>query len=210
MDYDQFLSTKDTIKELNVHPNTLRRWDKQGKIQTIITDGGHRRYNVELFKKTHLSFSKNKERINICYCRVSSPKQRDDLDRQIKQLSKQFPEFTIISDIGSGLNYKRKGVKTILEYAMSGIIGTVVVAYRDRLCRFGFDLIEDIINSGGGKIMVLNKINNSPEDELVEDITAIMYHFSAKLHGKRRYITTNEIIEEECKEETSIMSRIEV
>jgi predicted site-specific integrase-resolvase len=205
-DNDNYKTSKQAAEELNVHPNTLRRWDREGKIDTIVSDGGHRRYNITKFKETHHNLLKTRERVNICYCRVSSPKQRDDLERQVQQMSEQFPDYQIISDIGSGLNYKRKGLAQILDYAMSGTIETVVVAHRDRLCRFGFDLIEGLIRRGGGKLMVLSKINNSPEDELVQDITSIMYHFSAKMHGKRRYK------KEGGEEETDhlYMSRIEL
>ena len=100
-------------------------------------------------------------KINICYCRVSSKNQKDDLDNQIKFLKEKFPDHVFITDIGSGLNYKRKGLRTILDKSMQKLIGQVVVTYKDRLCRFGFELIEYVINSSGGEILVLNKDKDS-------------------------------------------------
>ncbi|NEQ86669.1 MAG: recombinase family protein, partial [Moorea sp. SIO2I5] len=93
----------------------------------------------------------------VCYCRVSSTKQRDDLARQVAYLHSLFPEAEIIKDIGSGLNYNRKGLRTILERVVSGDQLTVVVTCRDRLTRFGFELIEYLVGLNGGKILVLDQ-----------------------------------------------------
>ncbi len=123
----------------------------------------------------------------ICYCRVSSKKQRDDLARQVVYMRENFPKAEIVSDIGSGLNYKRPGLKTILDRLMCGEKLTIVVAHKDRLARFGTELIEHLVNTNGGELLVLNKTVHSPEQELTQDLLAILTVFSCRMHGLRRY-----------------------
>jgi predicted site-specific integrase-resolvase len=123
----------------------------------------------------------------ICYARVSTQKQKSDLDRQAEYLAIQYPNAEIIKDIGSGINYKRKGLNSILERAMQGECITLVISYRDRLARFGFELIESIITRSKGKIVVLNQLDTSPESELTGDLMAIITVFAARLHGLRNY-----------------------
>jgi predicted site-specific integrase-resolvase len=120
---------------------------------------------------------------------VSSAKQRDDLDSQIAYLAALYPEAEIIKDIGSGLNYKRKGLKTILEQSSSGNKFTLVVAHKDRLARFGTELIEHMLNVNGCKLLVLNNNiqKSDPQRELTEDLLAIIHIFSCRLYGQRRY-----------------------
>lgn len=115
-----------------------------------------------------------------------------------------YPQAEIVKDIGSGLNFKRKGFKALLERAMSGDKLTVVVAHRDRLCRFGFDLVRDIIERSGGRIMVLNETRLSPEQELVTDLLSIIHIFSARLHGLRSY--KNKIREDVSNQDTAVGS----
>ena len=123
----------------------------------------------------------------VCYCRVSSQKQKDDLARQVVWMREQYPNAEIIKDIGSGLNFKRKGLRAILQRLLQGDKFTLIVAHRDRLCRFGFDLIEYLFEQNGGEIMVLDKTELSPEQELTTDLLSILHAFSCRLHGLRRY-----------------------
>jgi len=99
----------------------------------------------------------------------------------------QFPEAEVIKDIGSGINFKRKGLKTILESAINGDKLKIVVAHKDRLCRFGFDLIEWLIQRNAGEIMVLSKSELSPESELTQDLLTILHVFSHRTHRLRSY-----------------------
>lgn len=122
--------------ELCVHANTLRRWADEGKIRYIKTASGQRRYDCSSVEK---EYSTKK---NYCYCRVSSAKQRDDLERQVNFMQSKYPDYTILKDVGSGLNFKRKQLRFLLEECSQGRVGEIVVAYRDRLCRFGFELLE--------------------------------------------------------------------
>ncbi|PMB32376.1 IS607 family transposase, partial [Fischerella thermalis BR2B] len=123
----------------------------------------------------------------VCYCRVSSTKQRDDLDRQIAYMQSLYPEAEIIKDIGSGINFKRKGLQTLLDRLMRGDKLTLVVACRDRLCRFGFELIQYMVEQNGGQIVVLENTIHCPESELTSDLLSILHVLSCRMHGLRKY-----------------------
>lgn len=174
-----FVNTKTACKQLGVHPNTLRNWDKQGKIKTKRTPG-----NVRLYDLNSLNIVEKKK---VVYARVSSKGQSDDLESQIKYLRSRCPEHELVQDISSGLNFKRKGFNSLLEQIMSGTIQEVVVTHRDRLVRFGFELIEKIAQQYGCKIVVLNEITLSPQEELVRDLLSIVHSFSCRLYGLRKY-----------------------
>ena len=131
----------------------------------------------------------NNEKLNICYVRVSSQNQKDDLERQKLLMKTKYPNYLIIEDIGSGLNLNKRGINKIIHLAIKGKINDLVVAYKDRLTRFGFELIEEIITKySNGKIIILYKSEEiSQEEELVKDIMAIMNVYVAKMNGLRRY-----------------------
>lgn len=162
--------------------NTLRKYADNGKIKSIRMPSGQRRFDLS-------DFLGEKEKVSpvVCYCRVSSAKQKDDLSRQVVFMREQFPNAEIIQDIGSGINFKRRGLRTILERAMQGDKLTVVVAYKDRLARFGFEIIEQVIQAFGGEVLVLDRTELSPEKELTEDLLTILLVFSCRMHGLRRY-----------------------
>ena len=174
-----FVNTRKACQQLGVHPNTLRAWDKAGKIQTMRTPGGIRMYD--------LSSLETGDRIKVIYARVSSRGQKDDLTRQIEYLRSRYPEHELIEDIGSGLNFKRKGFNALLERIMSGEISEVVIVHRDRLCRFGFELFTAIAYRNNCRIMVLEDSKLSPQSELVQDIVSILHVFSCRLYGLRKY-----------------------
>ena len=158
--------------------NTLRKYAKNGEIKAIRSPAGRWLFEIgEADKKT----------ATICYCRVSSRKQKDDLARQVIFMRENFPQSEIIQDIGSGLNFKRKGLKTLLGRLLRGDKLTVVAAHKDRLARFGVELIEYLITENGGELLVLDKSVHSPQKELVEDLLAILTVFSCRMHGLRRY-----------------------
>lgn len=162
-----------------LHPNTLRKYADQGKIPVFRLPNGARRFDVS-------GFVGAVER-TVCYCRVSTPKQKADLDRQAAYLAERYPDSEVVRDIGSGLNFKRKGLRSILERAMRGERLTVVVSYRDRLARFGFELVEWLIVRSGGQVVVLHQLDTSPTAELVADLMAVVTVFSSRLHGLRSY-----------------------
>lgn len=162
-----------------LHPHTLRKYGDSGVIPCKKDQRGNRLYDVSDYIIG--------EKVTICYARVSQNKQKEDLKRQVQFLNERYPSAEIVQDIGSGLNFKRKGLLSVLERAMQGECITLVVAYKDRLARFGFDLIEWCIERTGGKVVVLGKKDTSPSDELVNDLMAIITVFSSRLHGLRSY-----------------------
>ena len=189
--YDYY-RPEDVCRILKITSRTLARWNKEGKLNFIRTEGKHRRYLKKDIDSRRIKPDKIRKR--ICYCRVSTSGQKEDLDRQIQFFKLNYPDYTIISDNGSGINFKRKGFKTILESAIKGDIEEVVVTHKDRLCRFGFDLIEGIIKEhSNGKIVVLNQEKTSPEKELIDDLISIITVFSSRLYGLRSNSIKNKI-----------------
>lgn len=177
-----YVSTAKAAAMLGLHPNTVRRYADEGKIPYIRTPKGQRRYNIKAFLE-----SNNDDKTVVCYCRVSSNKQKDDLQRQIAFMRSQFPNAEVVYDIGSGINLKRKGLQALLERASKGDKLKVVVAHKDRLARFGTELIEFILKQNGGELVVLDSTKASPQEELAADVLAILHVFSARLHGIRKY-----------------------
>ena len=168
-----------------LHPNTLRQYADEGKIKAVRLPSGHRRFDVSDLPGATGKDGKGSNL--VCYCRVSSSKQKDDLVRQVAQMRNKFPGADIVKDVGSGLNFKRKGIRSLLERLMQGDKLTLIVSHRDRLCRFGFELFEWLIDRNGGELMVLDGTEHSPERELTEDLLAILHVFSCRMHGLRRY-----------------------
>jgi predicted site-specific integrase-resolvase len=128
-------------------------------------------------------------RSTILYARVSSPKQHEDLARQSEFLQSRYPSGELIAEIGCGLNYKRKKFIALLERVMSGDVERVMVAYKDRIARFGFDFFAWFCAQHACQLVVLNQVELSPEREMVEDILAILHCFSARLYGLKIYRT---------------------
>jgi predicted site-specific integrase-resolvase len=162
----------------------LRRWAEDGKIQFIKTPSGQRRYNIEGYTTQFIS-----NRVDVIYARVSSRAQKPDLERQVAALKNRYPEAEIISEIGGGLNFKRPKMLALLGRIMSGTVKRLIVAHKDRLARFGFDLFRWLCEQNGCELVVLNETALSPEQEMVEDILAILHCFSSRLYGLRKYKT---------------------
>lgn len=193
MDKETYLNPKDASVLFNVTVRTLFSWEKSGKIKCIRTNGNHRRYLLSSFPKAkNISSSRRK----ICYCRVSTASQKSDLERQVEFFKSKYPDYEIVRDIGSGLNFKRKGLQAILDSAEKGDVEEIVVTHKDRLCRFGFELIERIVQKYNGKIVVLDKEKTSPEQELVNDLISIITVFSSRLYGLRSHSLKNKIKEQ--------------
>jgi predicted site-specific integrase-resolvase len=200
------MGSKEASKMLGIHPRTLYLWEKNGTIETIRNKpNGKRYYNVEKYlkekgitcqkiNKKEIKCSKTtdiekEKRVKICYARVSSAGQKEDLERQKEELKKKYPKHHLMEDIGSGINLTKRGIIKILELAIEGKIEEVVVVHKDRLARFGYDLIEWIIEKySKGKITIINKKENmEPEEEMVKDVLQIMNVFVAKMNGRRKY-----------------------
>ncbi|MBD2500366.1 IS607 family transposase [Anabaena azotica] len=176
-----YVPPREAVKKLGLHPNTLRKYADNGKIESIKNEAGQRLFNVESYLRGAT------DRSLVCYCRVSSAKQRDDFGRQIADMQSLYPEAEIIKDIGSGINFKRKGLQTLLDRLSKGDKLTLVVACRDRLCRFGFELIEYMVEQNGGQIVVQGQTVHCPESELTSDLLSILHIFSCRMQYLRKY-----------------------
>jgi len=186
---DKFIPQKEALKTLHVHYHTLVAMGERQEIDTIRV-GRKIFYNLDKYLRDQGVKPKKNIR-KICYCRVSSSKQKEDLERQIEQMTEAYPKYELITDVGSGLNFKRKGLQKIIDYGIRGEIEEVVIAYKDRLARIGFEMIEMIINNySNGKITILNKDEEeTPEEEITKDIISIMNIYVAKINGLRKYKT---------------------
>ena len=191
---ENYLRPGEACRLLKIDRKTLYNWEKKGKIKCDRTRGGQRRVLktdvLPDYKPTRPEITKRK----ICYCRVSTSSQKEDLARQVRFFKRKYPDYEIIKDIGSGLNSKRKGFNAILDAGIKGTVEEIVVTHKDRFCRFNFDVFEGIIKRfSNGRIVVLNRKRSSPEEELVEDLLAIVTVFSARLHGLRSHSLKREL-----------------
>lgn len=184
------LKVGEAAKLLKVSVRTMQRWDREGKLKPSVISATGRR----LYTKNDLlpDFAKVTKKATVAYCRVSSASQKPDLINQRQYLeqycaAKGYSEVEYISEIGGGLNFRRKHFKEILGRIEHGEIGTLIVAHRDRLSRFGFEWFSDFCEEHGCVIEVLNSETLSPEQEMVEDLMTIIHCFSARLYGLRNY-----------------------
>jgi putative resolvase len=174
------VSSKAACEYYNVADSTLRRWARTGEIECSKTKGGHYRYNIDPVKETQYKYN-----YKIIYCRVSSKKQESNLKNQIKYLKKLYPKHTVISDVGSGINYKRPGFKRILQQLFEGNIKEVIVASKDRFSRFGFDLFKWIFSQFGAVLKSASQYEES--EDFIGDIMEVFTGFAARYHKRRRY-----------------------
>lgn len=193
---DIYVSKKIALKRLGISHMTLIKLAENNKIEYIKTTGGHRKYNVDKYIEDHKQIVEDKDKkeilgkMNICYVRVSTSNQKDDLKRQMNYMKKKYPTYTIIEDIGSGINFNRKGFRKIIDMAIDGKINTLVVAYKDRLTRFGYEFIEDLIKKYSGGTVIVEDDNGhkkEPKEELVDDVMQILNVYTAKMNGLRKY-----------------------
>lgn len=175
-------------KMIGVTPATLRRMEKTGELKPCHKSQGGTRYYSKTQVKA-LTSQNNQEKPVIGYCRVSTSSQKDDLDTQISNvkqylLAKGY-EFDIITDIGSGINYKKKGLRELIRKINNQEISKVVVLYKDRLVRFGFELIEYLCEINRIELIVIDHSEKSKEEELTEDLIQIITVFANRLYGAR-------------------------
>lgn len=195
----KYYSSKTVTQILGVTAQTLRNWDKEGKLKpAYVKSNGYRYYSEDSILAYTNNKRKNKKKLNVVgYARVSSKKQSDDLERQVNNLKSyldsKYDEYEIITDIGSGINYTKPGLKKLIEKINRKEIDLIVVLYKDRLLRFGFELIEYFASLNDVKIEILDKIDKNQDQELVEDLVQIVTLFSCKIQGKRK-AKTKELI----------------
>ena len=168
--------------------DTLRRWDRTGVLKPHHTStNGYRYYSEDQIYQ--VLKTPKKDRIVVGYCRVSSKKQEDDLKRQVENMSTyltmQGKPFEIITDIGSGINYEKQGLQSLLKRIVMGEIEKVVVLYKDHLVRFGFELIDYLARMNGTEIEIIDQSKKTEEQELVEDLIQIVTVLSCRLQEQR-------------------------
>jgi len=189
-------------KKIHVSANTLRRWDASGKLVAKRTLSNHRYYDESDLRQ--LYGIKEEDRKTVVYCRVSSASQKDDLKSQVVAME-QFclaSGITVdewIQEIGGGMNFKRQKFLSLMSRIQTGEISKLLIAHKDRLCRFGFDYFDFSAKENGCEIQVVNQESLSPQQEMVEDLMAIIHTFSGRLYGLRKYKKNlKKVITDDC------------
>ena len=187
-----YITLKKASELTGLTTTTLRKYADTKTIPSITLPSGHRRVDVR-------GIMREREEV-ICYARVSSNKQSDDLERQVTYLKEKYPESNVVQDIASGLNFKRKGLNTLLVRLLQGDKLTLVVTHKDRLARFGYELIEFLVQENGGKLVVLNDGVNEPSEEskLTTDLLSTIDNFFTRAYGKRSHQNQKDQSESDC------------
>jgi predicted site-specific integrase-resolvase len=192
----KFVTVGEASSITGMDRQTIRKMVDKSLILGYRTPSGQRKINLiniqEMCNNTSNGNTKQTfQKQNYIYARVSTKKQVDDLSRQLEFLRRpEYIDFIPIQDVCSGINFKRQGLSTILDSCLQGNIGEIVIAHKDRLCRFGFELIESLVTKAGGKITILDNSNNRTcEQELTEDLLSIIHVFSCRQMGKRSYVS---------------------
>lgn len=187
------ISIGQAAKELGVSIPTLRRWEADGKIKAERTPNGHRRYDIAQLRGLKPYETSKTNRPTLCYARVSSHDQKEDLARQV-QLLETFCAvngwtYEVVQDLGSGLNYNKKGLQQLMQRICSGSVGRLVLTNKDRLLRFGAELIFSLCEAFNTEVVIINQGEPplSFEEELAQDVMEIITVFSARLYGSRSH-----------------------
>ena len=192
---NKIISIGQAAKMLGVHVQTLRNWEKSGKLKPdSISPGGTRRYNsdtiMRISGREFIQIEKD-DRVTIAYARVSSQDQKEDLKRQAQVLELYCAEhgyrYELITDLGSGMNYYKKGLTSLINRILGDGVKRLVLTHKDRLLRFGAELIFSICEAKGVEVVIINKGEDkaSFEEDLAKDVLEIITVFSARLYGSR-------------------------
>ena len=184
---ERIVTISEAAEVLGVSITTLRRWEAEGKLAAQHTAGGHRRYDLAKLKP-ELFHCAPSERKTLAYARVSSHDQKDDLERQKQVLelycAKQGWTFEVIADLGSGMNYNKKGLKRLLDDIIEDKVGRLGVTHKDRLLRFGAELVFAICEAKEVEVLIINKgVDTTFEEDVAKDMPEIITVFSARLYG---------------------------
>ena len=179
-------------KKIGVSVSTLRRWDNEGILKARRTQTNHRYYTDEDIQGYKEAKDNNKKKLTLVYCRVSSANQKDNLKSQqlaMEQfcLAKGLAVDEYLSEIGSGMNFKRPIFLDIMRKIENEEVTTLVIAHKDRLFRFGFEFFEHFIKEHGCNLIVVNQPSLSPQEEIIEDMLSIVDTFSNRLDGLRKH-----------------------
>lgn len=186
------LTTGEAARYVGVHPKTMQVLDRSGRLKACRTET-QRRYwlKSDLDRYLGQSTASGPRRI-VAYCRVSSQAQRPDLKNQRSAIeefcvARGMANVEYIEEIGGGLNFKRLRFSEIMDAVGRGEIETLILAHKDRLCRFGFEWFERLCQKNGCEMLILNTEKLSPEQEMVQDLMTIVHCFSSRLYGLRNY-----------------------
>lgn len=184
----ELMSIGKFAKKIGVNVATLRRMEAKGEFMPAhVSSGGTRYYSTEQLKQ--FIGTNNKQKLVVGYCRVSTPSQKDDLKNQINNVKSYMVakgyQYEIIEDIGSGINYNKKGLKQLIDKINNQEVSKVVILYKDRLIRFGFELIEYLCQINGVELEVIDHTEKSKEEELTDDLIQIITVFANRLYGQR-------------------------
>lgn len=187
---DRFISISEAAAALGVSVTTLRRWEADGRIVAERSAGGHRRYDLAKLRPDLVRQREDAQRRTVAYARVSSHDQKDDLERQKQVLelycARQGWTFEVVADLGSGMNYRKKGLRRLLDDIISGRVGRLVITHKDRLLRFGAELVFAICEAKNVEVIILNQGEDATfEEDLAKDVLEIITVFSARLYGSR-------------------------
>ena len=187
---EKLLSISEAAEILGVSESTLRRWEKEGRlVPDERTKGNQRRYRLSSLRP-EMRGGRNYDRKTVAYARVSSHDQKADLERQKKVLEMYCAsngwDFEIVSDLGSGINYNKKGLRKLLDEIIDDKVGRLVITHKDRLLRFGAELVFAICEAREVEVVVINKGEDATfEEDLAKDVLEIITLFSARLYGAR-------------------------
>lgn len=173
-------------EKLNVSVITLQRWDREGRLKAFRTPTNRRYYTQEQLDNL-LGENCQDKKLVIGYARISSNNQKDDLKNQKDFILSKIKCDELYTDIGSGLNYKRKNFNKILDLVAENKVDKIIITYKDRFIRFGFEWFENYCEKYGTKIIILNEEEKSYQQELVEDLISIIHVFSCRIYGLRKY-----------------------
>ena len=189
----KLVNISEAAQILGVTTTTLRNWDKKGLLKPDeLTKGKARRYRIESLRNVNRNIIFTKDDLKtITYARVSSHNQKEDLNRQVHLLelycSKRGYKYEVIQDIGSGMNYYKKGLTKLIDLILDNQVQRLILTHKDRLLRFGAELVFSICEAKNVEVIIINQGEEPPsfEEELAKDILEIITVFSARLYGSR-------------------------
>jgi excisionase family DNA binding protein len=189
---ERYVGIGEAAEVLGVSITTLRRWEAEGRLIAEHTPGGHRRYDLAKLRPEQYRASREGDRKTIAYARVLSHDQKDDLERQKQGLelycARQGWTFEVVADLGSGMNDNKKGLKTLLSQIIDGSVGRLVISHKDRLLRFGAELVFAICEAKNVEVVIINQGEDTTfEEDLAKDVLEIITVFSARLYGSRSH-----------------------
>lgn len=185
-------SIGEAAKRLGKTVKTLQRWDRTGVLVAAKTPTGRRVYTLQMLRAAMGLADEQRDMIAVAYCRVSSQAQKPDLKNQRRVvedfcIARGMANVEYIQEIGGGLNFKRPMFLKLVDRIVAGEVSHLVLAHKDRLARFGFDLLAHLCRTHQCELLVIDSEKLSPEVEMTQDLMTIVHCFSSRLYGLRNY-----------------------